>query len=156
MTFGRHCEQRSDEAVQAVAATWIASLRSPIYAEESEDRTVDQHQEAELTAGTKIVPGERYGFFTDTTLCMGQGLRGRLQAVEPASRRQLHSPATSYDNTSALSGSSWRHVKFIEQSRPKPVSRYVGDPELADDERRLQALRRRRLPGGLPHRRDYL
>ena len=27
--------------------------------------------EAELTAGVTIVPGRRYGFFTDTTLCIG-------------------------------------------------------------------------------------
>jgi len=28
-------------------------------------------QEAELTAGTRIEPGRSYGFFTDTTLCIG-------------------------------------------------------------------------------------
>lgn len=27
--------------------------------------------EAELTAGVHIEPGRRYGFFTDTTLCIG-------------------------------------------------------------------------------------
>jgi formate dehydrogenase iron-sulfur subunit len=27
--------------------------------------------EAELTAGTRVEPGERYGFFTDTSLCIG-------------------------------------------------------------------------------------
>jgi hypothetical protein len=28
-------------------------------------------QEAELTAGTRVEPGRSYGFFTDTTLCIG-------------------------------------------------------------------------------------
>src|SRR5919202_1253935 len=27
--------------------------------------------EAELTAGTRVVADEKYGFFTDTTLCIG-------------------------------------------------------------------------------------
>jgi formate dehydrogenase iron-sulfur subunit len=27
--------------------------------------------ESELTAGAKVEPGKRYGFFTDTTLCIG-------------------------------------------------------------------------------------
>ena len=27
--------------------------------------------ESELTAGVTIVPGKRYGFFTDTTRCIG-------------------------------------------------------------------------------------
>jgi formate dehydrogenase iron-sulfur subunit len=27
--------------------------------------------EAELTCGTRIEPGKSYGFFTDTTLCIG-------------------------------------------------------------------------------------
>jgi len=27
--------------------------------------------ESELTAGVRIVPGRSYGFFTDTTLCIG-------------------------------------------------------------------------------------
>ncbi len=77
---------------------------------------VDQHQEAELTAGTKIVPGERYGFFTDTTLCIG------CKACEVACKEWNQLPAEeggltgmSYDNTEALSATTWRHVAFIEK-----------------------------------------
>ena len=83
-----------------------------------------------------------------------QGLRGRLQGVEPASRRPTAGANTlsgdSYDNTRRLDGDHWRHVKFIEQ--------FSADRErrpLADDERRLQALRPGRLPRGLPDRRDH-
>lgn len=73
-------------------------------------------QEAELTAGTIIEPGKSYGFFTDTTLCIG------CKACEVACKEWNQLPAEedgltgmSYDNTAALSATTWRHVAFIEQ-----------------------------------------
>src|SRR4051794_26816219 len=72
--------------------------------------------EAELTAGTRIEPGKRYGFFTDTTLCIG------CKACEVACKEWNNLPADgmgltgmSYDNTRELSSSTWRHVKFVER-----------------------------------------
>ena len=72
--------------------------------------------EAELTAGTRVEPGRRYGFFTDTTLCIG------CKACEVACKEWNALPADvigltgrSYDNTSALGAHTWRHVSFIEQ-----------------------------------------
>src|SRR5512142_1089627 len=72
--------------------------------------------EAELTSGTRITPGKRYGFFTDTTLCIG------CKACEVACKEWNALPADglgltgqSYDNTSALSATTWRHVSFIEK-----------------------------------------
>jgi formate dehydrogenase iron-sulfur subunit len=72
--------------------------------------------EAELTAGTRIEPGRRYGFFTDTTLCIG------CKACEVACKEWNNLPAEtprltgmSYDNTKALGASTWRHVTFAEQ-----------------------------------------
>ena len=48
-----------------------------------------------------------------------QGVRGRLQGVEPAPRATNGGVNTlsgdSYDNTRQLDGINWRHVKFIEQ-----------------------------------------
>jgi formate dehydrogenase iron-sulfur subunit len=71
--------------------------------------------EAELTAGTRVEPGRRYGFFTDTTLCIG------CKACEVACKEWNALPAddlglrgTSYDNTGRLSATTWRHVAFIE------------------------------------------
>src|ERR1700759_4825148 len=71
--------------------------------------------EAELTAGVVIRPGRSYGFFTDTTLCIG------CKACEVACKEWNNLPAEtpaltghSYDNTGALSASTWRHVRFIE------------------------------------------
>ncbi len=72
--------------------------------------------EAELTAGVKIVPGRSYGFFTDTTVCIG------CKACEVACKEWNNLPADnigltgqSYDNTGQLSANTWRHVAFVEK-----------------------------------------
>src|ERR1700712_3786164 len=56
------------------------------------------------------------GFFTDTTLCIG------CKACEVACKQWNQLPddgfrltGMSYDNTSALGASSWRHVTFAER-----------------------------------------
>jgi formate dehydrogenase iron-sulfur subunit len=72
--------------------------------------------ESELTAGTTVEAGETYGFFADTSLCIG------CKACEVACKEWNALPADtlgltghSYDNTSRLSATTWRHVAFIEQ-----------------------------------------
>jgi formate dehydrogenase iron-sulfur subunit len=72
--------------------------------------------EAELTAGVSVRSGETYGFLTDTTLCIG------CKACEVACKEWNGLPADnigltghSYDNTAALSATTWRHVAFIEE-----------------------------------------
>ncbi|MEN6617619.1 MAG: 4Fe-4S dicluster domain-containing protein [Syntrophorhabdus sp.] len=72
--------------------------------------------ESELTAGIKIVPGKNYGFFTDTSLCIG------CKACEVACKEWNALPADgisltgmSYDNTKHLSATTWRHVAFVEK-----------------------------------------
>lgn len=62
----------------------------------------------------------KMGFFTDTTVCIG------CKACEVACKQWNQLPAdgyaltgNSYDNTKALSATTWRHVAFIEQSRPE-------------------------------------
>ena len=74
--------------------------------------------ESELTAGCKITAGKQYGFFTDTTLCIG------CKACEVACKEWNSLPADhltitgmSYDNTKRLSSNSWRHVSFVEKVR---------------------------------------
>jgi formate dehydrogenase iron-sulfur subunit len=78
-------------------------------------------EESELTAAVHIQPGRRYGFFTDTTLCIG------CKACEAACKEWNLLPADnlglsgmSYDNTRALGATTWRHVAFIEQIRQQP------------------------------------
>jgi formate dehydrogenase iron-sulfur subunit len=72
--------------------------------------------EAELTAGVVVEPGKSYGFFTDTTRCIG------CKACEVACKEWNGLPADhvgltgmSYDNTGGLSANTWRHVAFIEK-----------------------------------------
>ncbi len=57
-----------------------------------------------------------HGFFTDTSICIG------CKACEVACKQWNQLPADGvawsgrgYDNTQALSATSWRHVKFIER-----------------------------------------
>ncbi len=63
-----------------------------------------------------ITPGRAYGFFTDTTVCIG------CKACEVACKQWNQLPADgreltghSYDNPCELSATTWRHVAFIEQ-----------------------------------------
>ena len=85
--------------------------------------------ESELTAGVRIVPGRRYGFFTDTSLCIG------CKACEVACKEWNLLPADdlgltgmSYDNTGTLSATTWRHVAFVEQLRDDAGSRVTAMP----------------------------
>ena len=64
------------------------------------------------------------GFFTDTTVCIG------CKACEVACKQWNDLPADggefrkggSYDHTGRLSGSTWRHVRFVEIAEPAAAS----------------------------------
>jgi len=95
------------------------------YTQSSLDRVM--RDESELTAGVLIEPGKSYGFFTDTTVCIG------CKACEVACKEWNNLPADnigltgqSYDNTGALSANSWRHVNFIEKTGG-PVESSFGE-----------------------------
>ncbi|OEV06616.1 hypothetical protein AN219_34045 [Streptomyces nanshensis] len=72
--------------------------------------------------GAPGAPGEhppRVGFFTDTSVCIG------CKACEVACKEWNAIPedgldltGMSYDNSGGLGASTWRHVAFIEQSKP--------------------------------------
>ncbi|HEU5019947.1 MAG TPA: 4Fe-4S dicluster domain-containing protein [Pseudolabrys sp.] len=90
--------------------------RATEYAQSHLDRMIPD--ESELTAGVNIEPGKQYGFFTDTTLCIG------CKACEVACKEWNALPADhlelsgwSYDNTRGLSANTWRHVSFVEKVR---------------------------------------
>jgi formate dehydrogenase iron-sulfur subunit len=63
---------------------------------------------------TEIVPGQAYGFFTDTSVCIG------CKACEVACKQwnmlSGHEPVfgDGYDNTGSLDEQNWRHVQFID------------------------------------------
>ena len=139
MEAGRHCPRRPTRR----AADWRRSC----------ERLVGPFRR-----GDPPEPQPATGFYTDTTVCIG------CKACEVACKQWNQLPAdgfdwtgNSYDNTGELSATSWRHVKFIEQF-PGDEAEHARSPlrgaarrlptvgqrrPLADDERRLQALRRR-------------
>ncbi len=76
---------------------------------------------------TTIQPGQSYGFFTDTSVCIG------CKACEVACKQwnelEGNSPAflaDSFDNTGSLDAQNWRHVKFIEQVPDQPSTHGNG------------------------------
>ncbi len=79
--------------------------------------------------GVPPQPRPAYGFYTDTTVCIG------CKACEVACKQWNQLPAdgfnwtgNSYDNTGELSATSWRHVKFVEQfpdGKAPPADRKV-------------------------------
>jgi formate dehydrogenase iron-sulfur subunit len=86
--------------------------------------------------GKRPEPHPAHGFYTDTTVCIG------CKACEVACKQWNQLPAdgfeftgNSYDNTGELSASSWRHVKFIEQFKPEPISQLVPPPPAAAPQR---------------------
>ena len=77
--------------------------------------------------GTPPRPHPATGFFTDTTVCIG------CKACEVACKQWNQLPAdglewsgNSYDNTGALSATSWRHVKFVEQFAGDDIAESPG------------------------------
>ncbi len=72
---------------------------------------------ARVSGYTEAPP--RMGFFTDTSVCIG------CKACEVACKEWNHVPedglvftGMSYDNTQGLGADTWRHVAFIEQTKP--------------------------------------
>jgi formate dehydrogenase iron-sulfur subunit len=87
-----------------------------------------------------------YGFFTDTTLCIG------CKACEVACKQWNQLPddgflftGMSFDNTGHLGASTWRHVAFVERREPLPGQ---GSPRDGADGR-LQAFGEL-MPAGQP------
>jgi formate dehydrogenase iron-sulfur subunit len=76
--------------------------------------------------------GRRMGFFTDTTTCIG------CKACEVACKQWNDLPAdgarfgrgSSYDHTTELSASTWRHVRFVELVEPSPALREEAERAL--------------------------
>ena len=81
-----------------------------------------------------VPAGERAGFFTDTSVCIG------CKACEVACKEWngLESivgelSGRSYDNTGSLGAGTWRHVAFVEQATrpPRPEAAAPGDAATA-------------------------
>ena len=95
-------------------------------------------------------------FLTDSTLCIG------CKACEVACKEWNQVPADgftwqglSYDNTVALGHSTWRHVQFVEGNPKAGLWRqFAGFAFVGLPLRRVQALRKCRMPGSVPDRVD--
>jgi formate dehydrogenase iron-sulfur subunit len=71
----------------------------------------------------EINPGERYGFFTDTSVCIG--CKACEVACKEWNQLQGNEPAflaDSFDNTGSLDAQNWRHVKFVEKVPDTPAA----------------------------------
>jgi formate dehydrogenase iron-sulfur subunit len=78
---------------------------------------------------TEIKPGNAYGFFTDTSVCIG------CKACEvackewnqlPENEHELGFLGQSLDNTGELNGATWRHVQFIDNVPDETMSEGNG------------------------------
>jgi formate dehydrogenase iron-sulfur subunit len=78
---------------------------------------------------TEIKPGKAYGFFTDTSVCIG------CKACEVACKEWNQLPekedelgflGKSLDNTGELNGATWRHVQFIDNVPDETMSEGNG------------------------------
>jgi formate dehydrogenase iron-sulfur subunit len=78
---------------------------------------------------TEITPGKPYGFFTDTSVCIG------CKACEvackewnqlPENEDELGFLGQSLDNTGELNGSNWRHVQFIDNVPDQTIAEGNG------------------------------
>jgi formate dehydrogenase iron-sulfur subunit len=74
----------------------------------------------------EITPGKAYGFFTDTSVCIG------CKACEVACKEWNQLPGNEpsfgdgFDNTGSLNSQNWRHVKFVDNVPDEPVSTGQG------------------------------
>src|ERR1700753_78881 len=96
--------------------------------------------EAGLTGGTD--PADRagwrehpprMGFFTDTSVCIGcQGCEVACKEWDSVPEDGANLAGRSFDNTVGLSGTTWRHVAFIEQIAPGPPVPPEPGPQQAE------------------------
>lgn len=74
----------------------------------------------------EITPGRAYGFFTDTSVCIG------CKACEVACKTWNELPGNApvfgdgYDNTGGLDAQNWRHVEFIDNVPDETVGTGAG------------------------------
>jgi formate dehydrogenase iron-sulfur subunit len=105
--------------------TSVSSASPAFTGKDPEHRLFGPLPDVQKEAGYEAHP-KRVGFFTDTSVCIG------CKACEVAckewntlpmddshgTRDAIGLSGMSYDNTGQLGANTWRHVAFVEQSRP--------------------------------------
>ena len=82
--------------------------------------------------GRTIEPGVRYGFFTDTSVCIGcKACEVACKEWNGIASEVCELTGNSYDNTGALGATSWRHVAFVEKARRSPGQPVDASPHVA-------------------------
>jgi formate dehydrogenase iron-sulfur subunit len=72
---------------------------------------------------TEITPGQGYGFFTDTSVCIGcKACEVACKEWNQLSGNQPAFLADSFDNTGSLDAQNWRHVQFYEKVPDRPAT----------------------------------
>ncbi|MGZ6868504.1 MAG: 4Fe-4S dicluster domain-containing protein, partial [Blastococcus sp.] len=106
--------------------TSVSSASPAFTGNDPENRLFGPLPDVSAEAGYEAGHPKRVGFFTDTSVCIG------CKACEVACKEWNTLPmddahgkldtlglsGMSYDNTGMLGANSWRHVAFVEQSRP--------------------------------------
>ncbi len=114
----------SDSAASSAIAAGSASATLTTSAVSTHPRTLEYTEsvlpglipdESELTARVKIEPGKRYGFFTDTSLCIGCKAQVACKEWYLLPADDLSLSGMSCDNTRRLFATTWRHVTFVEK-----------------------------------------
>jgi formate dehydrogenase iron-sulfur subunit len=104
----------------------VSSASPAFTGNDPENRLFGPLPDVSAEAGYEAGHPKRVGFFTDTSVCIG------CKACEVAckewntlpmddshgKRDALGLSGMSYDNTGMLGANTWRHVAFVEQSRP--------------------------------------
>ncbi len=82
------------------------------------------------TAGhATITPGTRYGFFTDTSVCIGcKACEVACKEWNGIASEVAELTGNSYDNTGTLDSTTWRHVAFIEKPGRATDASVVASP----------------------------
>src|SRR5438128_12508197 len=78
-------------------------------------RVHKDHAQPDGVLNMEIKAGESYGFFTDTSVCIG--CKACEVACKEWNQLEGNAPtflADSFDNTGQLDAQNWRHVQFIE------------------------------------------
>ena len=91
----------------------LAAVPLALYA--ARPGTYEDHTQPDGVLMVEITPGQAYGFFTDTSVCIG------CKACEVACKEWNQLPGNEpvfgdgYDNTGQLDAQNWRHVQFIDR-----------------------------------------
>lgn len=81
-----------------------------------------------------IEAGTRYGFFTDTSVCIGcKACEVACKEWNGIASEVAEMTGNSYDNTGSLDATSWRHVAFIEKSNRTIPGSLASGPSVTKD-----------------------